>query len=228
MSNYITLTPESDTAVISETVTTVAELLLDGGIAVLAAEHGYIYACNAFDHDAVSRIHILRGDPDFTAAQVMIGSSEVLSGLARDFDSEMRVLVDTFWPGLLTIHLMPQAALNWDLGDHGELSEFAVRIPDRDFLRAVAKATGPLAVASAAIAGQGASSQIDLVPAHESSIAIYVDEGALASGPASTVIRRSILGKVGGLEIARAGAISQEEIAAILPTIVPTSAGAVN
>lgn len=228
MSIYITLTPESGPELVTATVAQVAELLSGGGIAVLAAEHGYIYACNAFDLEAVNEIHTLRGDPDFTAAQVMVGGTEVLTGLARDFDTEMKSLADSFWPGLLSIQLMPQSALSWDLGDHGELSEFVVRIPDREFLRAVAKATGPIAVASAAIAGQGASSQIDFVPAHESSIAIYVDEGELPAGPASTMIRRAILGKPGGLEIARPGAISQEEIAAVLPTIVPTIAGGVN
>jgi tRNA threonylcarbamoyl adenosine modification protein (Sua5/YciO/YrdC/YwlC family) len=219
MSIYITLKPESEPEVIADAVTQVAAMINSGGIAVLPAEHGYLYACDAFDQEAVSRIHILRGDPEFTAAQVMVASTEVLTGLARDFDQEMQSLADSFWPGLLSIQLMPQNALTWDLGDHGELSEFVVRIPDREFLREVAKAAGPIAVASAAIAGSPATLEIDFVPALESAIAIYVDEGALQVGPASTLIRRQILGKPGGLEIARLGAISQEEIAAIVPTI---------
>ena len=216
MAQYITLVPENFQEAVEATTTA----LNDGGIAVLAAEHGYVYACNAFDHDAVSRIHTLRGDPAYTACQVMVGKSEVLAGLSTDFDDEMRFLADSFWPGLLTLHLMPQFGLTWDLGDAGELSEFAVRVPGSELLRAVAESTGPLAIASAAIVGRPATREINFVPALESSIAIYVDEGTLPEGPASTVIRRSILGKSGGLEMTREGAISLGKLQATLPTLM--------
>jgi len=216
MAQYITLAPEN----FQEAVESTTAALNDGGIAVLAAEHGYIYACNAFDHDAVSQIHTLRGDPAYTACQVMVGKSDVLAGLSTDFDDEMRLLADSFWPGLLTLHLMPHYGLNWDLGDGGELSEFAVRVPGSELLRAVAESTGPLAIASAAIVGRPATREINFVPALESSIAIYVDEGTLPEGPASTVIRRSILGKIGGLEMTREGAISLEKLQATLPTLM--------
>jgi L-threonylcarbamoyladenylate synthase len=215
MAQYLTLAPEN----FQESVESATSSLNDGGIAVLAAEHGYVYACNAFDHDAVSRIHTLRGDPAYTACQVMVGRSEVLAGLATDFDNEMKLLADAFWPGLLTVHLMPHHGLNWDLGDGGELSEFAVRVPDRDLLRAVAASTGPLAVASAAIVGRPPTREINFVPALESSIAIYVDEGTLHEGVASSVIRRKILGTSGGLEMSREGAISLEVAQAILPSL---------
>jgi len=216
MAQYITLAPEN----FQEAVESATAALNEGGIAVLAAEHGYIYACNAFDHEAVSRIHTLRGDPAYTACQVMVGKPDVLAGLSTDFDDEMKLLADAFWPGLLTLHLMPHYSLNWDLGDGGELSEFAVRVPGSELLRAVAESTGPLAIASAAIVGRPATREINFVPALESSIAIYVDEGTLPQGPASTVIRRSILGKSGGLEMTREGAISLEKLQAILPTLM--------
>ena len=132
----------------------------------------------------------------------------------------MKLLADAFWPGLLTLHLMPHYGLNWDLGDGGELSEFAVRVPGSELLRAVAESTGPLAIASAAIVGRPATREINFVPALESSIAIYVDEGTLPEGPASTVIRRSILGKSGGLEMTREGAISLGKLQATLPTLM--------
>ena len=232
MSTYITLTSDTKAEVFADAIAQVSGALKSGGIAVLPAEHGYLYICDAFDHDAVHRIHILRGDEAFTACQVIVGKSEVLAGLSLDFDSELQSLAKEFWPGLLTMHLMPHAGLNWDLGDGGELSEFAVRVPAQEILRAVAEATGPLAVASASIAGRSATREIDFVPALESSIAIYVDLGVLPEGPGSTVIRRQILGKPGGLEVTRVGAISHAELSAIVPTIVPTilptSGGPVN
>ena len=82
MAQYITLTAEN----FQEAVESTTAALNDGGIAVLAAEHGYVYACNAFDHEAVSGIHTLRGDPAYTACQVMVGKPDVLAGLSTDFD----------------------------------------------------------------------------------------------------------------------------------------------
>ena len=164
MSTYITLTSDTKAEVFADAIAQVSGALKSGGIAVLPAEHGYLYICDAFDHDAVHRIHILRGDEAFTACQVIVGKSEVLAGLSLDFDSELQSLAKEFWPGLLTMHLMPHAGLNWDLGDGGELSEFAVRVPAQEILRAVAEATGPLAVASAAITGRPATREIELVP----------------------------------------------------------------
>ena len=61
MSTYTTLAPDNFEATIDE-----AALLINaGGIGVIAAEHGYIYVANAFDHEAVRNIHILRGDPAY-------------------------------------------------------------------------------------------------------------------------------------------------------------------
>ena len=190
-----------------------------GGIAVLAAEQGYMYICDAFHHDAVSRIHTLRGDAPFTATQVLVGDADVLKGLATDFDSEYQTLASEFWPGPLTIHLMPHSSLNWDLGDSGQLSEFAVRVPSAKLLREVIRKTGPVAAASASIAGKAPSREIEQIPASESAIMIYVDEGQLPMGEPSSVIRRSVIGVTGGLELAREGAISLEKLQAVLPTL---------
>lgn len=215
MAQYFTLTEDN-----FESARDAAKAAINNGaIVVLPAEHGYIYACDAFNHDAVSRVHTLRGDPAYTACQVIVGSASVLAGLATDFDSELQTLTSTFWPGLLTIHVMPHYGLNWDLGDGGELSEFAVRVPEAQLLREVADSTGPLAIASAAIVGRPASREISFIPALESSIEVYVDQGRLPEGPASTIIRRRVLGTEGGLELLREGAISLAQLQAVLPSI---------
>jgi len=215
MAAYFTLDSENFQEAIDST--TIA--LNSGGIAVLAAEHGYLYVCNAFDHEAVSSIHIMRGDAEYTACQVMVGSADVLEGLAADFDQDLQKLAAKFWPGLLTIHLTPHNGLNWDLGDAGGLSEFAVRVPAKDFLRAVAHSVGPLAVASAAITGRPPTREINFVPALESSIAIYVDEGVLPEGPGSTVIQRERQSGASSLTVIREGAISRAQLAELVPTI---------
>jgi len=196
-----------------------SQLINSGGVGVIAAEHGYLYVANAFDEEAVNRIHTLRGDPEFRALQVIVGSVAEVTNLAEDFDTELMLVASEFWPGMLSIYVQTRSQVNWDLGDHGESNEFAVRIPSRTFLRTLAQTSGPLAVASAAIAGSRPTGEINFVPALASQIAIYIDEGELASGPPSTILRRKVLGAQGGLEVVREGAITLKQLQKVLPTL---------
>jgi tRNA threonylcarbamoyl adenosine modification protein (Sua5/YciO/YrdC/YwlC family) len=193
--------------------------ILQGEVVVVAAEHGYLYLCDAFNPTAVQRLHMLRGDRPGTAAQVLIGKITAVSGLAQDFDSDWQTVVSAFWPGLLTVQLTPQPALSWDLGDGRALAEFAVRIPDRAFLLSLLTRSGPLAAASAALAGQPPNRDINLVPAMPTELGLSVDEGELPAGPASTVLRRKGAGIKGEIEMLREGAITLDQLQAVLPTI---------
>lgn len=192
--------------------------LLQGEVIVVAAEHGYLFACDAFNPTVVARLHLLRGDQPGTAAQVLIAKVNAVSGLAMDFDSEWQRIVNAFWPGLLTIQLAPQSALSWDLGDGRALAEFAIRVPQRAFLLALLSRSGPLAVASAAMAGQPAIREISGVTASLSELGVLIDEGVLLEGPASTVLRRPKSGV--GIEALRIGAISLAQLQEVVPTIV--------
>ena len=192
--------------------------ILQGEVIVVAAEHGYLFLCDAFNQGAVTRLHQLRGDQPGIAAQVLIGKLTAVTGLALDFDSDWQKVAAAFWPGLLTIQLAPQAALSWDLGDARALDEFAVRVPKRAFLLSLLGGSGPLAAASAAMAGAPAIRDLSEVLADGTEVALKVDEGILPEGPPSTVLRRSRLGL--GIEALRIGAISLEELQAVVPTIL--------
>jgi L-threonylcarbamoyladenylate synthase len=193
--------------------------LQSGAINVFAIESAYVYACNAFDQDAVQRLHTLRGDDFGTACQVMIGNVQTLEGLAQDVSPEIKKLAKTFWPGLLTLHVQPHRGLNWDLGDGGELGEFAVRIPKSEFFQQVLAQSGPLAVASASLAGRPPVRDIGAIVALYSDIGIYADEGVLRAGKASTVVRQSVIGVESGLEVLREGAITLARLKKVLPAI---------
>ena len=213
MSNTVKLTARNKTATRDRALVA----LLQGDVIVLAAEHGYIYACDAFNQTAVTRLHALRGDPPGVAAQVLIGKVTAVTGLASDFDSDWQKVANAFWPGLLTAQLAPQSALSWDLGDGRALSEFAVRIPSREFLLSLLVRSGPLAVGSATSAGLPPVRDITFVPAMPMEVALQIDEGVLPVGPASTVLRRPKDGS--HIEVVREGAVSVEELQALLPSI---------
>ena len=98
-----------------------------------------------------------------------------------------RTLVETFWPGPLTIVCRQQASLVWDLGE--TRGTVAVRMPDDEVALAVLERTGPLAVSSANLTGRPAATDADA--AEEmlgDAVAVIVDGGTSPGGEASTII----------------------------------------
>ena len=126
-------------------------------------------------------------------------------------------MVNAFWPGLLTVQLAPQSALSWDLGDGRALPEFAVRVPNREFLLSLLAKSGPLAAASASLAGQPPLRDLQYISAMPNDLTLMINEGVLPEGPASTVLRRPSTS--GPIQAVRLGAIGLEELQEVLPTI---------
>ena len=181
-----------------------------GEVVILPLEHSYIYACDAFSFAAVNRLHQLRNDPPGIAAQVLVGKIETISGLAQGVSEEVKKLTKEFWPGLLTLNLQQNQSLVWDLGDGGNLKNFAVRMPNQTETLEVINATGPLAIASATLAG-GSPVLIAENP-HQLEV---LDIGELESGPLSTVVAQ-----VGdNLELLRVGSITLEDLRKVASAI---------
>lgn len=211
MGNFLTLASEDRTAAKDAVIRT----LRNGEVAVLASESGYIYLADAFNVQAVERIHAIRRTDSGTACQVFVGSSKTAGGVARNFTGDALALAEKFWPGALTLLLAPQQGLSWDLGDGGVLDEFALRVPGREFLLSVLQESGPVAIASASVAGRPATLDINFVPALPSDVGIYVDEGVLPAAKATTVVRCS----VSGLEMVREGEISFAALSEVISGI---------
>jgi tRNA threonylcarbamoyl adenosine modification protein (Sua5/YciO/YrdC/YwlC family) len=181
-----------------------------GEVVILPLEHSYVYACDAFSLAAVNRLHQLRNDPPGVAAQVIVGKARTISGLAQGVSPEITELTENFWPGLLTLNLPQNQSLNWDLGDGGNLTNFVVRMPDQISTLEVVNATGPLAIASATLAGTAPITRIENNHQLEA-----LDVGELAAGPLSTVV--VLEGE--NLTITRVGALTLEALRKVVPTI---------
>ena len=187
----------------------------DGYVIVAPAEHGYIYLADAFSPYAVRAMHVLRGDDDGVAAQVLGHSVKTIQGIARDIPSEAQALMEKFWPGLLSITLKPNRSLSWDLGDDNSLDQVNVRVPKSRFLKALLKESGPLAIASASRAGEEPMLAIDRTSTKYWDVAVIFDNGAIKPGQRSTIIDAS----VSPIQVTRAGAISVAEMTPVAPGI---------
>ena len=190
-----------------------------GYVIVVPLEHGYVYLADAFSQYAVRALHVLRGDEDGVAAQVLAHSADTVSGIARELSADAEKLMKEFWPGLLSLNLRPNIGLNWDLGDDKELDLFSVRVPKATFVRAILKQSGPLAVASAAPAGSGPLLKINRADIKEWDVAAVFDKGPLKAGPQSTVVEVS----GSDLRLVRPGAINSEQLLKVAPKILGIS-----
>jgi tRNA threonylcarbamoyl adenosine modification protein (Sua5/YciO/YrdC/YwlC family) len=199
----------------SEHIAKAAAALKDGYVIVVPLENSYALVADAFFHDAVRSLHVLRGDALGVAAQVLISTPAAIDGIAREVSDDARALMEKFWPGLLSLNLKPQRGLNWDLGDGQNLDLISVRVPEAEFILELTKVHGPIAVASAALAGKPAISDPAELNFTEVEVAAIFSTGRLEPGPASTVVACD----GDAPRIVRVGAISAEQITAITPAI---------
>lgn len=190
-----------------------AKAISDGFIIAIPMEHSYVFACDAFKHDAVRAMHVLRGDPLFTAAQVMVESAKTAQGVVREITPEIAALMKKFWPGMLSMNLRPQTGLSWDLGDANQLDRVSIRVPKSKFAKALLAETGPLAIGSAARIGRPAPKALSDIFVLDSDLAFQFNNGNLRKGPVTTVIEADET----GVRTLRIGAISLKEIQSIVP-----------
>ena len=198
---------------ISRHVNKALKAIADGYIIAIPLEHSYAFACDAFRQDAVRAMHVLRGDSLFTAAQVAVGSAKTAQGVVREVTPEIAALMKKFWPGLLSLNLRPQMGLSWDLGDANQLDRISIRVPKSKFAKTLLAESGPLAIAGGSRVGGFVPKEISDIFVLDSDLAYKFNNGKLRSGPASTVVEAD----QDGVRVLRVGAISLEEIQAIVP-----------
>ncbi len=160
-----------------------------GNVIALPIDSGYVFAADAFNRMAVSSLHLLRNDPSGQAASVMIGDKSRIVGITRNISDGAHGLINTFWPGMLTLYLAPHPALTWDLGDERLLDQVAVRVPKSDFAIRLLNETGPLAVAGAALSGRAPFAQPTLInEVFGSNLDLIFDGGEISAQAVSTVV----------------------------------------
>ncbi|MEY2813917.1 MAG: hypothetical protein RL534_851 [Actinomycetota bacterium] len=182
-------------------VTRAVKAISDGYVIAVPMENAYAYICDAFNHDAVRAMHVLRADELGVKAQVLVANFKMAEGISRNLDKRTITAMKKYWPGKVTFQVLPSALLNWDLGDNNELDEVAIRVPSAPFIKAILAKTGPLATASVSKIGQPPISASSEVP--RDGIELFFNNGKLRKGLPTTVVRTI----AGAHKVLRAGAV---------------------
>jgi L-threonylcarbamoyladenylate synthase len=168
-------------------VTAAAGAVRRGDLVVIPTDTVYGIAADAFNHQAVQRLLDAKGRGRDMPPPVLVSAATTLDALAEGVPPWARTLVETFWPGPLTLVCRQQSSLVWDLGE--TRGTVAVRMPDDELALAVLERTGPLAVSSANLTGRPAATDADAAEEMlADAVAVIVDGGASPGGEASTIV----------------------------------------
>jgi len=214
------------------------EHLRAGGLVVLPTDTVYGIGALASDAGAVARLLAAKGRGRRMPPPVLVAGVDQLDGVVADIPSAARALIESCWPGALTLVLTAAPRLSWDLGETG--GTIAVRMPDHPLTLALLRATGPMAVTSANRTGRppttDAASARAAFPSDDGPGQILVLDGGPTPGPVPSTIVSLVVGPVGPVGpadhaaapvVLRDGVLSRAALAAVLRAAgAPPLAGA--
>src|SRR6201996_354673 len=129
--------------------------LKGGRLVVLPTDTVYGIGADAFDGTAVAALLAAKGRGRDMPVPVLVGSWDTIDGLVSYVPSQVRSLIEAFWPGGLTLVVRQAPSVQWDLGD--ARGTVAVRMPLHPVALELLAVTGPMAVSSANRSGQPAA-----------------------------------------------------------------------
>ena len=168
-------------------VANAAEAVRRGEVVVLPTDTVYGVGADAFSPDAVAAVLAAKGRGREMPPPVLVPNPRTVDGLATAVPGYARELIKAFWPGPLTLVLLAQSSLMWDLGDTN--GTVALRMPEDDVALALLDAVGPMAVTSANLTGQPAATSVTEAAAQlGAAVSIYLDAGPTGGNQPSTIV----------------------------------------
>ena len=213
-----TLTTHDVQADATRGVAAAVAALRRGDLAVLPTDTVYGLAADAFSPPAVARLLAAKGRGRDMPVPVLVGAWRGIDGLADQVSGALRSLVETFWPGPLTLVVRAAPSLAWDLGE--TRGTVAVRMPLHPVALAVLAETGPLAVSSANRSGLAPATTVgEALEQLGSSVAVYLDGGVSSDPVPSTIL--DLTGERPLLR--RSGPLDADALRALLPDLEVSS-----
>lgn len=188
-----------------------AKILRDGGLVAFPTETVYGLGANGLDEAAVRGIYDAKGRPSDNPLILHVSAKSEVRALWDDMPKTARILMDTFWPGPLTL-IAPRAKIVPDVVTGG-LDTVAVRMPANKTARALIQRAGvPVAAPSANLSGKPSPTTAEhVLQDMYGRIPLIIDGGPCRYGVESTV-----LSLCGVPTILRPGAITQEMLSAVI------------
>jgi L-threonylcarbamoyladenylate synthase len=183
------------------------EVLKRGGVVAYPTDTFYGLAVDPRSEDAVGRLYAAKGRDASSAIPLIAASIEQAQEAGILGDRDLR-LARTFWPGPLTIVVPPRHGIAATVLGGG--TTIALRVPAHAVARALAAAFGFCVTATSANRSghPPAVTGADVAGAHDESIDLLLDAGAVTGGPPSTIVEMA----PSGPRLVRAGAVAWNRV----------------
>jgi L-threonylcarbamoyladenylate synthase len=185
-----------------------AKVLRDYGVLVMPTDSVYGIGCMATEGNlAHERIFQIKRRNRAQTLPWLIGSPSDLAVIGRKIPRWMHLLADELWPGALTLVVPATDVVPREyVAKNGTI---ALRVPDSNLVRALAKEVGPLATTSANTHGATAAvSGASVEPGIVEKADLTLD-----AGPAPLAVASTIVSLVGAEPtILREGAIPGDQV----------------
>mgnify|MGYP000275835243 CR=1 FL=1 len=202
-------------------VSAAAAAVANGGLVVIPTDTSYALICDAFNSEAVSLLRATKSQDQQIPLPVGAGNRATIDGIAT-LSELANDLANAFWPGPLTIITPSQPSVLLAVKD--EDAALSVRVPNHPIAQAVLNGIGPVAMTGAQTAGQPQVLSMEQAKQNfGDAVTIYIDGGTLSAAPSSVVIATG-----DNLRLVRAGAISLDQLRAVIPTIIDATAASKN
>ncbi len=197
------------------------DVLRGGGIVGLPTDTVYGIAVALATPEGIERLFAAKRRPPERGIVLLLAEAEQASAIAT-VTPPAAALGRAFWPGGLSLVLPQRADAGLPAILTGGAPTIGVRLPDHPAPRALAAVLGPLPTTSANRSGEPElRTAADIAATLRDAVALVLDGGPAAGGPASTVVDCTRGDEV---RVLRAGAIAssaiEEAVAAIGARVV--------
>jgi L-threonylcarbamoyladenylate synthase len=193
---------------IGQDISLASRNIVNGEVVVFPTETVYGIGADATNKEAVNKIFEAKKRPADNPLIVHICDLEMLNKVVREIGEIERKLIDSFWPGPLSIIFKKNECI--PLNVTAGLDTVAVRMPNNKMaLELIRMSNKPIAAPSANISSRPSGTCIeDIYDELESSVSYFIDGGNTEVGIESTVV----IVIDGIVNILRPGKISKEDI----------------
>lgn len=207
---HIDLTTEYDDSIITE----LGRELKNGKIVVFKTDTVYGIGTNAFDENACKRIYEIKGRPMYKPLCVLISDISMLKEIVDFISPAEQKLIDTFWPGPLTIKFKKKENVLPNIISAGD-EYVRVRLLKSALAYNLIKAAGvPIVAPSANLSGSPTGTNIkNIINELGENVDYILDSGNVTNDTTSTIVEVKNEKAI----VIREGKISKEEIAKVVP-----------
>ncbi len=189
-----------------------ASVLKSGGIIGLPTDTVYGLGADAGNEEALQELYMIKAREPGKPTSILIHSRNQLGALVSEITGPAEFLMETFWPGPLTIIFKASAKVHSILSAGG--GTIGIRIPDSPVCLGILRETGfPLTAPSANVSGRPpACSAQEVFESFNGRIKLILDGGEADSSSPSTIADAT----GADIKIIREGKISKAVVEKVL------------